>query len=184
MFFFRILVVALVTVLAGCASLREFAGMHEKPPAPKVALAPAPAPRPAQPAAPAIAFITPANPLETALVAMARDPSDTHKGAFTSTFLTSTVYLRTTKEGAASTNGGQITFWRAPTPTGESAMVLFTSDARLRQAFPQDAQVDWLAMTGREALNAGRNLPVILNWGLQPPAIWSAAQSERLRTSP
>ncbi|SFI67348.1 SseB protein N-terminal domain-containing protein [Caulobacter sp. UNC279MFTsu5.1] len=134
-------------------------------------------------------FITPTNPLEEAMVAMAKDPSREHTQAFETVLLRSKVYVLTNKEGLAAFKADptKITFSTLPVDPGQPyAMVLYTSRARLHQAMHNDTRWYWLSMPGRTALATGRNHQVALNYGLRPPVYIEAKQvtSMLARTPP
>ena len=117
-------------------------------------------------------FITPTNPLEEAMVALARNPSQENERAFEAALLASQVYVLTSKEGLAAFKADptKITFTRLPTDPGRPyAMVLYTSRARLHQGMHNETKWYWLSMPGRAALATGQKYPIALNYGLRPP---------------
>ncbi|NEX93652.1 SseB family protein [Caulobacter sp. 17J65-9] len=122
-------------------------------------------------------YITAGNPLEESLLALARTPSPLTSQAFEDAFLSSKVYLVTTKEGQAETRPP---FWRTAVGANADAMVVFTSEDRLREALTNEPTIYWVTMSGRDALRLGRGLPVAINPGLRPPAVIQPAQAESL----
>lgn len=127
-------------------------------------------------------YIAAGNPLEESLLALARNPSSLTSQAFEDTFLTSKVYLITSKEGQAAAQSGSasIPFWRASVGGDPGAMVVFTSEERVREALTNENEVYWMAMTGRDALRLARGLSVAVNPGLRPPAIIRPDKAESL----
>ena len=128
-------------------------------------------------------FITPTNPLEDAMVALARKPSKENERAFEAALLTSEVYVLTSKEGLAAfeVDPSKITFTRLPTDPGRPyAMALYTSRARLHQGMHNETKWYWLSMPGRAALATGQKYPVALNYGLRPPVYIEPEQVTRM----
>jgi len=132
-------------------------------------------------------YITPENDLETRLVALARDASPENVERFERALLEGPLYIVTTKEGhAASSQGGRVGLpvWTAPMADGTVVAVLFTSERRIAEALHNSDGIYWIALKGRAALEVVRGKRVMLNFGLQPPAIWSAEQTERMLEMP
>jgi hypothetical protein len=127
-------------------------------------------------------FITPANQLEERIVAMARDHSAANAAAFSEALLAEKVYLPSTKEGAALAEAepSAVTFLRMPTEKDRHAMVVFTSVARLRQAFHNDTEWYVIGVTGRQALKLSGGSQVVVNYGLQPPVYIEPEQVKAL----
>lgn len=130
-------------------------------------------------------FIMPANRLEKRIVAMARDHSAANTTAFSEALLAEKVYLPSTEEGAALAKAqpSAVTFLRMPTGEDRHAMVVFTSVARLRQAFHNDTEWYVVGVTGRQALELSGGSQVVVNYGLQPPVYIEPEQVKELLAS-
>ena len=123
-------------------------------------------------------MISPANALEAVLVATAADIEQ--KPELERELLSSTVYLKVTLGTLASIEAGdhRIAFYKVPLSDGTYAAALYTSKNRLGEVHGIGAP--FVAMTGQSALEFVSGLPVALNPGLQPSAVWSAAEVAKL----
>lgn len=130
-------------------------------------------------------FISPANRLEERIVAMARNHSAANTRAFSAALLSETVYLPSTKEGSALAKAQPlaVTFLRMPTDKDRRAMVVFSSVARLRQAFHNETEWYVIGVTGRQALELSGGSQLVVNYGLQPPVFIEPGQVKDLLAS-